>query len=376
MRRKRVYSSPVASVYPAEDTAVFAVHGCHNLGCVPGAPLREQMGDFKEPHPHAVAHINPAIQLIKAEAVRPVRDRHVQQLHRGAFAADRRIQRRREERRQQQVDAVLHRRAGKILHDAPMPFRPRLTVVVIGKAVAVEPLRDLHRLLGQIGVQHLNGQRCRCQHLVPALKTHRHGVHPGGYRVARVKANPDCVQLSAQNRYGTTVMHRAQPVRVQPRFAAQVVRIHRQHLGGRGINDRLQFHRPHSRAGGERALDRQRRHGTVRIVLRVQCEEQLKGQALVFHHPDRGQRLKSADVTVKEGFFEGRYNLYLVHDGLSFLSVSVCWYGNQSPISFSNRSSSAGVRAIGWSPRLRRNSYGRYPHETLSGRIPARHAVM
>ena len=73
----------------------------------------------------------------------------------------------------------------------------------------------------------------------PPLRLTVTGYTPGGYRVARVKANPDCVQLSAQNRYGTTVMHRAQPVRVQPRFAAQVVRIHRQHLGGRGINDRL-----------------------------------------------------------------------------------------------------------------------------------------
>ena len=98
---------------PTEDAlilggAVGGLYGCHDLGCVAGAPLGEEVGNFQIGDVQTVAHIDPAVESVKAEAVVAVGgDGDVEELGRGALIAYAGIQRRGEDGGEEQGDAVL-----------------------------------------------------------------------------------------------------------------------------------------------------------------------------------------------------------------------------------------------------------------------------
>ena len=81
-----------------------------------------------------------AIQAVKAKGVLAVFQGNVDQLHRGALAADGGIQRGRKDGGQRGGDAGLYGALYKFLNDLPVPFRKDLYTVIDGKAVIVDPL--------------------------------------------------------------------------------------------------------------------------------------------------------------------------------------------------------------------------------------------
>ena len=73
--------------FPAKDALIFAVYGCHNFGCALSTPLGEQMGNFKIANAYAVAHIDPAVKLFKAERICAILKDNVYKLRSGSLAA-------------------------------------------------------------------------------------------------------------------------------------------------------------------------------------------------------------------------------------------------------------------------------------------------
>ena len=178
--------------FPAKDLLIFAVHGRHDLGRVLGTPLGEQVRDLKILNAHAVAHVDPAPQLIKAKGIGIAVLGHVHQLHRGALKADGGIQRRGEHGGQQQIDAVLACRARKILHDSPMLLAPGGYMVVVCKAIAMEPLGQAHGLRGQGSTDDGDVNVLLLDDIALAVgQRDIGGVRAGRERAVRVKFDPN-----------------------------------------------------------------------------------------------------------------------------------------------------------------------------------------
>ena len=141
------------------------------------APLGKQWRDFEVLYALFLRQRHPLRQAAEIEAIPLRRTRHPHQLHRGTFAADGGIQRRRKQRRQQHINPGMHRAAHKVAQCAPVIRAEHRQTVVIRQAVGVQPLGVQQRLrrqrrrhqmqrqpgLGQrlaaLGIQQPQGQR-------------------------------------------------------------------------------------------------------------------------------------------------------------------------------------------------------------------------
>ena len=97
------------------------------------------MRHFEIAHTAAVGHFDPAVEAaeVKGVAIPVLFDLH--QLHRRPLTANLRVQRRRKQRRQQQVDPVVDGAVHKLLQPAPMPPAPRRVAIMGRDAVGMKP---------------------------------------------------------------------------------------------------------------------------------------------------------------------------------------------------------------------------------------------
>lgn len=134
---------------PAEKRSRLALLLYHYLRRMRRAPLGKQRSDFEVLDALLLRQCHPLRQTAEIEAIPLRRTRHPHQLHRGAFAANGGIQRRRKQRRQQHIDAGMHRAAHKVAHRTPVIRAEHRQTVVIRQAVGVQPLGVQQRLRRQ-----------------------------------------------------------------------------------------------------------------------------------------------------------------------------------------------------------------------------------
>ena len=147
---------------PTEDTLVFAVHIRHDLGCVSCAPLGEEMGYLKVLDTNSVAHIHPSVKKLEVEGVSAVCSLYTNELGRESLAANRGVKRKGENRGEKHIYAALDRHSCKVFYDLPMPLRPNRDIIILGKAVGVEPLGVHKLLLGKGRTDDLDLNRAAC----------------------------------------------------------------------------------------------------------------------------------------------------------------------------------------------------------------------
>ncbi len=154
-RKERAVLFPRRARIPSKDAFALPVHRRDDFGTAFGAPLRKQMRHFQIFDPDAIAHVDPAIQSRKVERIRIVAIFDADQLHRLAFLADLSIERRRKQRRQHHIHAVLARDAQIPLDQFPITLRKHGHAVMRRDAIGVEPVGIDQRLLGQTRVDHI-----------------------------------------------------------------------------------------------------------------------------------------------------------------------------------------------------------------------------
>ena len=284
------------------------------------APLGEEVGDLEVGDIQTVAHLDPAVQLVKAEGVFACAigagNGNIQELGSGALTPHSGIQSGGEQGGQKEVDAVVAGGAGEVLHDLPVPLGPGLAVVVVGQAVAMEPLGQLHLLGGELGVQHLNGQRLGGHGLLPRHEADGDGIGARGNVPLGVKLDPDGAELVLHDRDDTAVVEGLEPVGVEAGLLREVVII--TDLGIDGVGHRHQLHGAGGDILGRQTLDLQSQHGAEGGIDAHEGMKELEGEPLVLHHADEGEGTVVLDTAVQEGLFQRGNQFCLDHGETSF----------------------------------------------------------
>ena len=257
----------------------------HHLGGELRPPLGEQVGHLDLGDAVAAGHLYPAAQLVKAEAPPAILKGHVHQLHGGALAALGGVQRRGEHRREQHVDAVVGGAGHEIVQDAPVLLAEHRHMVVVRKAVGVEPL-GLQQGLGRQGrVQHLHPEgklrqllALRAQHLQPQVRR-------AGGKARRVQREPQAAPLGGHRLEGFLPARRAQQVRQQAGPGGEVVLVP-DAVAGVVTGHQLHPEKVQGRLRGARAPQRKQRGGLAEVVV-FAAVGQLEGPALIFQQPGR-----------------------------------------------------------------------------------------
>ena len=189
-------------------------------------------------------------------------------------------------------------------------------MVVVGQAVAMEPLGDLHLLCGQLGVQHLDGQGLGSQSLLPRHEADGDGIGACGDASLGIELDPDGAELVLHDRDHTAVVEGLEPVGVEAGLLGDIVGV--LNFGVDGVGHGHQLYGAGGHVLGGQALDLERQHGAQGGIKAHTRMEELEGEPLVLHHADEGEGFIVLDTAVQEGLFQRGDQFCLEHGETSF----------------------------------------------------------
>ena len=296
---------------PAEIFLTAAVDFHDDLRSRLCTPLGEEMRDFEILYAAVERKVDPLMELPEVERVGAVPGQlDVHELGGQTFAADVGVQFRREDGREDHIDAMFHRGTHIAFDVSPVLLRERPDVVVIGDAVRVEPFGVDERLRGKFCGKHGDFAGNGRHRTVPVVQGERNVVSTGNKFFRKLNVHPQRVGLVMWKGKTVGVNQRTDQVGVQTGFGTQkfpagadVVR--REQI--RNIGDQ-----PNLCVRRERTVQFQiAKVGRNPFVEDFRAVHDLERQFFVGEHDEPVLFGFGFHSIVEEAFFKGRYHFHL-----------------------------------------------------------------
>ena len=270
------------------------------------------LAKVEEPFQTGEVEIIPSRLRIKPDA---------EQLAGRPFAADRSVERRRPERRIEDVDAVFDRVDDEVLHDLPVFLAPALHLVIGGKTVTVEPLVDEQTLFRQSKRLHLQRKdraagrfRQPSAAVLLAVEVEPDRIRSGGRAGRNHHRHPEAAPLARQNPETVRTLQLVEPVGIESGNRAQ-------HIFIRLV--RRKHHRNRFDQADPNIEIRLKRHPVDARLIRT--ERHLKGVTLSPRRDSGFDRLRVQLSLIWKNLLQRRKKFQFKH--VAFLP---CWPANIS----------------------------------------------
>ena len=178
---------------------------------------------FKIIHALAVAHLNPSVKEGEVKFIPLATLCNTNQLCCASLSAYRGIKRRSKHGSKQKVYTVSPCRFYEIFHDFPVFFRPNLNIVVVCKAVRVEPLCKINILLWKHRINNLNVDGAGYATRVSGIKGKCHSMLACRNIIGKVKFHPYRVKCTPGEGEAAIIVKRLQNIGEHSRLCTQII---------------------------------------------------------------------------------------------------------------------------------------------------------